>query len=186
MLSLTNRLGMTESNFTPLVANSAGLIFILTYCPELFVEYVFKNQSHIELLLDKVLKNLYETLLIDIFIYMEVNRYIQIGFFYPRFKNIFTEKLYIDKNLHLEFSIGTGECKTIITDENAAQYMEQIAKHVHKQEKKSEEYSVNDTYVSELFPVYDEKMTMLTNYLKILGMIFSNQEISPFFPAHHT
>ena len=177
MLSLTNRLGMTESNFTPLVANSAGLIFILTYCPELFVEYVFKNQSHIELLLDKVLKNLYETLLIDIFIYMEVNRYIQIGFFYPRFKNIFTEKLYIDKNLHLEFSIGTGECKTIITDENAAQYMEQIAKHVHKQEKKSEEYSVNDTYVSELFPVYDEKMTMLTNYLKILGMIFSNQEI---------
>ena len=84
---LTIRLGITDSNFNPLIANCMGLKLCLKYTPKSVVKYIFEN-THFKNFL-QMIQNIYETLLCDLYIYIEVSREIKEAYFLLKYRNIF-------------------------------------------------------------------------------------------------
>lgn len=177
--TIDTKLSIKENNFTPLISNAMGLVFCFKYNPNNIVEYYFQSQAHFKLFL-QMLNSIYEVLLIDIYIQLEVITHIKNAMYLLRFKCIFTEKLYLGQkfNLLLNLEVSPNE-KVTFTDEIDSKYIPLIEKHV--QEVKfldNTEYTMNDPYIPEIFPFLSEKMKLVKEYIKLLELIFTNESIS--------
>ena len=172
------RLSIKENNFSPLISNAMGLVFCFNYAPHNIVEYFFQSQAHFDLFLQMV-NSIYEVLLIDIYILLEVVKHIKNAMYLLRFKCIFTEKLYLAKKfgLLLTLDINQNE-KVTFNDEIDPKYFPIIEKHIHSNISLENEYNQNDPYIPEIFPFLSEKIKLVKQYIKLLQLIFTNETIA--------
>ena len=176
--SLNIRLGLIESNFNPLTANCLGMIFVFKYCPQNLINYIFSNKAHFDLFMNMI-KTIYETLLCDLYMNIEVIKYIRKEMFLLKFKHIFIEKLYLDKKLSFTFELDNGNNEKILfTNKIPSDRIEEVEKYIQKNDcSETNEYNSNDSFIPEIFPILSEKMKMIKSYIKLLKYIFINEDI---------
>lgn len=176
MISALNiRLGLIESNFNPLTANCLGMIFVFKYCPKNIVHYIFSNNAHFDLFINMI-QTIYETLLCDLYMNIEVTKYIKKEMFLLKFKHIFIEKLYLDKKLSFTFYLDDE--KIAFKNKIDSKMIEEVEKYIEKKDSlEINEYNQNDSFIPEIFPILSEKMKMIKSYIKLLKYIFINEDI---------
>ena len=176
MISALNiRLGLIESNFNPLTANCLGMIFAFKFCPKNIVNYIFSNNAHFDLFINMI-QTIYETLLCDLYMNIEVTKYIKKEMFLLKFKHIFIEKLYLDKKLSFTFYLDDG--KIAVKNKIDSKLIEEVEKYIqNKDTLEINEYNQNDSFIPEIFPILSEKMKMIKSYIKLLKYIFINEDI---------
>ena len=186
MNKLTLRLELNSSNFSTLISNSFAFNFLVKAKPDFFVKIITNSLENFELLL-KVLKNLFNILVCDMFLYVEMTRKIHEIQFNSKFKYFFLEKYYSTQQMQLNLTISNQDDRVEVREiENdvSEETVDEITKYIFNRQHNfifdqhylnNTNYSPIDPYVAEIFPILSQKIKMMKLFIKTLKTLLSNK-----------
>jgi hypothetical protein len=184
MRNLSEKLEFTNSVFTPMVSYATCFTFLFKSNVEFWIAYIHASSTNYDLYL-KVIKNILDILVVDMYLYLEITKRIHDIHFNSKFKYFFIEKFYSTKQLHLQLSLKLDETTTIeFENEIPEKHSNDILKMIFTSNltyifdqytHSNSNYTSVEPYITELFPIYSTKMKMMKYFIKMLKYLLSNK-----------
>jgi hypothetical protein len=185
MNKLTIKLELNSSNFNSMISNSFAFNYLVKSKPELFVYMLISSQEYFEIFL-KVIKNLFNILLCDMYLYIEITKKIHDQQYNSKLKYLILEKYYSTQqiqfqlNLQNDEKIEIKELENDLTEETLEEMVKYIFDNQHtfifeQHSQNNSNYSPIDPYVAQIFPILSNKMKMIKLLIKTLKTLLSNK-----------
>lgn len=192
MQKLTIKLELNSSNFGSLISNSYALNHLIKAKPDIFIDIITSSAENFELCL-KFLKNIFNILICDMSLYLDITKKIHDIQFNSKFKYFFLEKFYSTQQMQFSLNIVTNlnqqdeniEMKEIgnnISEEALEDMIKYIFNQAHnfifeQHYQNNTNYSPIDPFVAEVFPILSQKMKMMCLFIKTLKILLSNRNL---------
>jgi hypothetical protein len=186
MRNLGEKLEFTNSIFLPMVAFATCFVFLFRSNINFWIAYIHHSPTNYELYL-KVIKNILDILVVDMYLYLEITKRIHDIHFNSKFKYFFIEKFYSTKQLHLQLSLKIDDNTTIDFDnEIPEKHTNDILKMIFNSNLNyifeqythtNGAYTSIEPFITDIFPIYSTKIKMMKYFIKILKYLLSNKTL---------
>lgn len=177
---LSKKLVLNIKNYSQITNSSKALVIILKFFKELYSLYIRSDSIVYEKFLS-LLSYLYEILLLDHYLYLEISFSLQKHSFYGKFKYFFIEKFLVTGqcNFKLEQSGKIIPIDEILTKDQ----LESITKYVNsthffifeQHQQTNKYYSTIEPHIYDLFPNYSNKLKMVKYVIKAMKYLLTEK-----------
>jgi len=126
---LENKMELNSTNFSQMIAAADALAFLVRNSSDSFIDYSVSSKNNFEKFI-KILKNIFDIILADMFLYLEINNKLHQIQFNSKFKYFFLEKYYTTKVLHFDLIITINNQSYLIDNIIPNDLINEVSKHI--------------------------------------------------------
>ena len=199
--TLENKMELNSTNFSQMISSADALAFLVKMSSDTFLEFSVNSKINFERFI-KIIKNIFEIILTDMFLYLEINNRLHQIQFNSKFKYFFLEKYYTTKVLHFDLHININNQAYLIDNIIPHDLINEVSKHIFynphtyifdhyahtNNTYSSSKFQLNlvDPLINEIFPLVSLKLKMIQKFIKLLKQIFSNKTLLNLLKEHET
>ena len=127
--TLENKMELNSTNFSQMIASADALAYLVKNSSDNFIEFSLNSKNSFEKFI-KIIKNIFEIILTDMFLYLEINNRLHQIQFNSKFKYFFLEKFYTTKVLHFDLLIMINNQPIIIDNIIPHDLINEVSKHI--------------------------------------------------------